>query len=48
LKALRGRQLWAAEQSRRMNWDEVDDVPTPMLNRILWWDAKGWDKAYPR
>jgi YVTN family beta-propeller protein len=48
VKALHGRRLWAAEQSRRMNWDEVDDVPTAVLNRILWWDAKGWDKAYPR
>ena len=28
-----------------MNWDDVDDVPSAVLNRILWWDAKGWDKA---
>ena len=31
LKALSGRQLWAARRSASMNWDEVDDVPRPCL-----------------
>ena len=48
LKALAGKQLAAARSSARMNWNEVDDVPTAELNRILWWDSKGYDKAYPR
>jgi YVTN family beta-propeller protein len=48
LKALRGKQLLAARQSSRMNWDEVDDVPSAELNRILWWDRKGYDTPYPR
>lgn len=48
LKALRGRQLWAARQSLAMNWHEPDDVPQDVLNRILWWDAKGWQTPYPR
>ena len=26
-----------------MNWDDADDVPSQTLNRILWWDAKGYD-----
>jgi hypothetical protein len=47
LKALKGRQLWAARQSLAMNWNHVDDVPEDTLNRILWWDAKGWDRPYP-
>jgi hypothetical protein len=47
LKALAGRQLWAARQSLRMNFDDIDDVPKDVLNRILWWDAKGYDKPYP-
>ncbi|MBI5085450.1 MAG: hypothetical protein HZB13_12730 [Acidobacteria bacterium] len=47
LKALRGRQLWAARESAAMNWADVDDVPTETLNRILWWDAKGYGTAYP-
>ena len=47
LKALKGRQLWAAQQSLAMNWDEPDDVPSDVLNRILWWDAKGFDALYP-
>jgi YVTN family beta-propeller protein len=48
LKALKGRQLWAARQSLAMNWDQPDDVPSDILNRILWWDAKGYDKPYPK
>jgi hypothetical protein len=31
-----------------MNWAEVDDVPSGELNRILWWDRKGYETAYPR
>jgi YVTN family beta-propeller protein len=48
LKALAGRQLWAARQSLAMNFKDLDDVPSDTLNRILWWDAKGWDAAYPK
>ncbi len=47
LRALKGRQLWAAKQSAAMNWSEPDDVPSDVLNRILWWDSKGYDKEYP-
>lgn len=47
LRALKGRQLWAARQSLAMNWSEPDDVPQQTLNRILWWDAKGWNAEYP-
>jgi YVTN family beta-propeller protein len=47
LKALAGRQLWAAQESARMNWNDLDDVPSDLLNRILWWDAKGYDTPYP-
>ena len=45
--ALKGREKWAAEESAKMNWDDLDDVPSDVLNRILWWDAKGFDKPYP-
>ncbi len=47
LKALSGRPLWAARQSAAMNWHHVDDVPSDTLNQILWWDAKGYNTAYP-
>lgn len=47
LKALNGRKLWAAQQSAAMNWEDVDDIPSDVLNRILWWDAKGYDQPYP-
>jgi hypothetical protein len=47
LKALDGRQLWAAQQSLAMNWRHPDDIREDTLNRILWWAAKGYDKSYP-
>ncbi|MBI4893178.1 MAG: bifunctional YncE family protein/alkaline phosphatase family protein [Acidobacteria bacterium] len=47
LKALNGRRRWAAEESARMNWADVDDIPSDTLNRILWWDAKGYNEPYP-
>ena len=47
LKALNGRKLWAARQSLAMNWAKPDDINQAVLNRILWWDSKGYDKPYP-
>jgi YVTN family beta-propeller protein len=47
LNALNGRELWAARQSAAMNWHHPDDVPSDVLNRILWWDSKGYNTAYP-
>ncbi len=46
-RALRGLERQAAEESARMNWNEVDDIPTDQLNRILWGDAKGFAIPYP-
>lgn len=48
LKALSGRQLWAAKESQKMNFKDLDDAPEDELNHILWWDAKGYDKPYPK
>jgi hypothetical protein len=48
LKALSGRRRWAAEQSMAMNWSHVDDIREDALNHILWWDAKGYEKPYPK
>jgi YVTN family beta-propeller protein len=47
LKALDGRRLWAARASAAMNFHDLDDVPHETLNRILWWDSKGWDTPFP-
>ena len=47
LSALKGRERQAAIDSAQMNWAEVDDVPTDVLNRILWEDRKGWGTPYP-
>ncbi len=47
LRALAGRRLWAARQSMAMNFKDIDDAPEETLNKILWWDAKGYDTPYP-
>lgn len=47
LSALSGNQLSAARRSAAMNWNHPDDVPTPVLNRILWWDRHGYDSVMP-
>lgn len=46
-KTLNGQRRWAAEASARMNWHDLDDVPSDVLNQILWWDAKGYNTPYP-
>ncbi len=47
LKALKGRRLWAARRSLAMDFSEPDLNPPAVLDRILWWDAKGYDVPYP-
>ena len=47
LRSLAGRELWAARQSLAMNFRAIDDVPHEVLNRILWWDAKGYSTPFP-
>jgi YVTN family beta-propeller protein len=47
LKALSGKRLWAARQSAAMNFRDADAAPAAVLNRILWWDAKGYGIAFP-
>ncbi|HWC98252.1 MAG TPA: bifunctional YncE family protein/alkaline phosphatase family protein [Candidatus Sulfopaludibacter sp.] len=47
LKALAGERLWAAKESMKMNFKDIDDAPPETLNRILWWEAKGSDHPYP-
>ena len=47
LHALSGKQLAAARRSAAMDWNHVDDVPTPVLNQILWWDNRGYDQVIP-
>lgn len=48
LSMLKGRELWAARQSLAINWTEPDEAPQDVLNRILWWDAKGYSTPYPK
>ncbi len=48
LRKLSGRALWAAKQSLAMNFKDIDAAPRDTLNRILWWDAKGYNTPYPK
>ncbi|HLJ18124.1 MAG TPA: alkaline phosphatase family protein [Bryobacteraceae bacterium] len=48
LKALSGRKLWAARRSLQMNFTDIDEAPHDVLNRILWWDSKGYNTPYPK
>ncbi len=47
LASLKGKPLWAARQSLAMNWSRPDDIRADVLNRILWWNAKGFETPYP-
>lgn len=47
LSALDGRRKWSALRSMEINPNHVDDFPAQVMNRILWWDAKGHGTAYP-
>jgi len=47
LKTLNGKKLWAARRSLAMNWSHPDDIRSDELNRILWWDARGYASPYP-
>jgi hypothetical protein len=31
----------------RINPNHVDEFPAQIMNRILWWDANGYDTPYP-
>jgi hypothetical protein len=48
LSALSGNRLKAARRSAAMNWNHVDDAPEQVLNQILWWDNRGYDRTMPR
>jgi hypothetical protein len=47
LAALKGPAREAAIASMHMNFSEPDDVPTQILNAILWHDAQGWSTPVP-
>jgi YVTN family beta-propeller protein len=47
LSSLQGRAREAAIACMHMNFREPDDVPTQVLNAILWHDAKGWNTPVP-
>jgi len=48
LSALSGNRLSAARRSASMNWNHPDDTPAQLLNQILWWDNRGYDKPMPK
>jgi hypothetical protein len=47
VRELRGAARKAAQESAAMDFDDVDRAPAETLNRIIWWNVKGFDKPYP-
>jgi YVTN family beta-propeller protein len=47
VQSLQGTARRAALASMRMNFMVPDAAPVEELNRILWHDAKGWNRPYP-
>lgn len=47
IKALSGHARKDAIASSKMNWSEIDDVPSAKLNRILWAAEKGYSTPMP-
>jgi hypothetical protein len=51
LSSIRGKystaRRTAARASARMDFNGPDRAPSEQLNRILWHDAKGWNRPYP-
>jgi YVTN family beta-propeller protein len=47
LHSLSGRPRAAALASMRFNPNHIDDIPSATMNRILWWEAKGYSVPYP-
>jgi hypothetical protein len=45
---LTGQARKDARASARMNWQQVDAVPSEQLNRILWRNERGSDVPYPK
>ena len=48
LSSLRGAARKGAMASMKMNFGVPDDVPSAILNRILWHAARGWKTPYPQ
>jgi len=47
ITALRGLQREMAIASTKMNFTEPDAAPEDLLNHVIWWSVKGYDKPYP-
>jgi hypothetical protein len=47
ISALKGLRRQMAIASTKMNFSEPDRAPEDLLNHVIWWSVKGYDKAYP-
>jgi hypothetical protein len=45
--SLKGLQRKMALASARMDFSKPDAAPEDLLNHIIWWSVKGYDKPYP-
>jgi YVTN family beta-propeller protein len=47
IRALRGLQRELALASMRMDFEDPDEAPEQLLNRVIWHSVKGYDRPYP-
>jgi YVTN family beta-propeller protein len=47
IAALHGLRREMAIASTKMNFTEPDAAPEDLLNHVVWWSVKGYDKPYP-
>lgn len=48
VRALRGLQRELALASMKMDFEDPDEAPEQLLNRVIWHSVKGWDRPYPQ
>ena len=47
ISALHGLRRQMAIASTKMNFSEPDRAPEDLLNHVIWWSVRGYDKPYP-
>jgi phospholipase C len=48
ISSLKGKQLFWAKKSMKMDLEEVDEIEDDTFNKIIWYAVKGYDVPYPK
>ncbi|MDF3077688.1 MAG: Phosphoesterase family protein [Sphingobacteriaceae bacterium] len=48
ISSLKGKQLFWAKKSMKMDLEEVDEIEDDTFNKIIWYAVKGYDTPYPK